>query len=254
VIALLVWRENGRGAALLFIGIFLLPMLAFALRNAQLDGQGSSAEHRTGRAAMNFVQGSWPEYHHAWQAQLSGDPVGIAITREINQETALLEQDPKAGIARIASRLATDPGYYSAWYLWRKPLLLWSWDIQVGAGGAYVLAVEHSPLETHPLLRWSSATLRLLNPLLSLLAMGGMIAVLAGGLQRRSWASAAALATGAITLYLTAIHTVFQAEPRYANAYRGIEILFLITSMKLLVDALRHWRNQRDPARVRRRT
>jgi hypothetical protein len=96
--------------------------------------------------------------------------------------------------------------------------------------------------------------LRVLNPLLSLLGLCGMLAVLVDGLRRRRSGSAAALATGAIALYLTAIHTVFQAEPRYANAYRGIEILLLITAMKLLVDALRHWKHQRDPARLRRRT
>lgn len=238
VIALLVWREKGREAALLFAGIFLMPLLAFGLRNAQLDDNRPSGAHRAGRAAMNFVQGSWPQYHHAWQAQMVGDPIGIAITQEIGKETKLLDEDPRAGVVNIARRLATDPVYYAAWYLWRKPLLLWDWEIQVGAGGVYVLAVENSPLDTHPLLRWCSVTLRFLNPLLSLLALGGMVAVLTGGLRRKPWAPAAALATGALALYLTAIHTVFQAEPRYANAYRGIEILLVITMLKLLADAL----------------
>jgi 4-amino-4-deoxy-L-arabinose transferase-like glycosyltransferase len=254
VIALLVWRENGRGAALLFIGIFLLPMLAFALRNAQLDGQGSSAEHRTGRAAMNFVQGSWPEYHWAWQMQRFQDPASMAVIQQISQETETLTDRPKLGIAQIAERLSSHPAYYAAWYFWQKPWLLWSWEIQLGPGDVYVLEVRNSPLQTHPLLRWCSTMLRVLNPLLSLLGLCGMMAVLVNGLRRGRSGSAAALATGAIALYLTAIHTVFQAEPRYANAYRGIEILLLMTAMKLLVDALRHWKHQRDPARVRRRT
>jgi hypothetical protein len=97
------------------------------------------------------------------------------------------------------------------------------------------------------LLRWSSAILRFLNPVLSLLALGGMAAMLAGGLRRKSWAPAAALATGAIAHYLTAIHAVFQAEPRYANAYRGIEILLVVTALKLLADACLHRKVKRKP-------
>lgn len=238
VIALLLWREKGHRAALLFTGIFLVPLLAWGWRTAQLDGNGASEQHRTSRAITNFVQGSWPQYHGAWKAQQFGDPVGMEISEEINNEVRLLHAKPQAGVLTMATRLANNPAYYAAWYLWQKPLLLWDWEIRIGPGGVYVLGVENSPLETHPLLRGCSAILRFANPLLSLLALGGMLAVLAGGLRRKSWAPAAALATGGLALYLIAIHTVFQAEPRYANAYRGIEILLIMTVLKLLADVL----------------
>jgi hypothetical protein len=241
VLALLVWRKKGHRAALLFTGIFLAPVLAFGLRNASLENVASTKEHQ-GRAVINFVQGSWPQYHNAWQAQRFGDPVGVAIMQEIDRETRQLIEHPQRGIATITARLATDPGYYAAWYLWQKPLLLWDWEIRLGPGGVYVLVVKHSPLDTHPLLRWSTTALRLLNPFISMLAFGAMTALLVGGLRRKSWASAAALSTAALMLYLTAVHTVFQAEPRYANAYRGIEILLVITTLKWLSDAYWHWR------------
>ena len=249
VIAFLVWREMGSRAALWFAGIFLAPIFAFGMRNALLD-DSAAANHRPGRAAINFVQGSWPEYHWAWQMQRFKDPASIAVMQQIGRETTDLTEHPAVGLAEIGKRLYTAPGHYATWYLWQKPWLLWSWEIQLGPGDVYVLEVRNSPLETHPLLRWSSATLRFLNPMLSVLAMGGMAALLAGGLRHKTWAPPAASATAMIALYLTAVHTVFQAEPRYANAYRGIEILLIVTALKLLADACLHRGTKVEPQLV----
>jgi hypothetical protein len=241
VVALLAWREQGRGAALLFIGIFLVPVLAFGLRNAQLDQGDAVAGHRAGRAAINFVQGSWPEYHWAWQMQRFQEPGAIAVMQQIGQETTALTEHPALGFASIANRLNANPGRYAVWYLWQKPWLLWNWEIQLGPGDVYVLDVRNSPLRTHALLRWTSATLRFLNPLLSVLALGGLMAMLAGGLRHKARVPAAALVTAATALYLTAVHVVFQAEPRYANAYRGIEMLLVVTALDWLLGACGRW-------------
>jgi hypothetical protein len=246
VLALMAWREKRRHAALLFFGIFLVPVLAFSWRNSQLDDDGAIAG-RPGRAVVNFVQGSWPQYGSAWQGQLSGDPTSVSNMEAIGLEIQQLNDTPAIGMATISARTSKDPGHYAAWYLWRKPLLLWSWDVQIGGSGIYSLAVQHSPLDANPLLRSSTAALRVLNPFLSLLALGGMLAIFIGGQLRKPWAPAVALPTAAIAIYLTSVHTVFQADPRYANAYRGIEILLVFTALKLLADACLHWKAKRKP-------
>lgn len=232
-LAFLVWREQGRKPAILFTAIFLIPALVLGLRNAQIDE--SRDGHRPGRVAVNFIQGSWPQYHQAWQMQSSGDAIAAATMQEISREIVLLDEAPGEGVRTVANRFAKDPGYYAAWYLWEKPLLLWDWNIRIGYGGAYVLAVSHSPLETNRLLRWSSAVLEVLNPLLTLLGFGGTLYLLIGGAQRRPPTSPPiALATAGIALYLTAIHALLQAEPRYANAYRGIEALLIVTFLQFV--------------------
>lgn len=248
IAALLVWREQGRGKALLFTTIFLVPLIAWGVRAERLADSDLSGKQPTSRAITNLVQGSWPEYHWAWQARRFGDPVALSISREIDNEIALLQGQPATGISIVTRRLVERPVYYALWYVWRKPLLLWDWNIRIGPGGVYVLEVEHSPLKTHPLLRWCSLALESMNPLLSLLALGGMFVLLAGGLREKIWAPPAALATSALALYLTAIHVVFQAEPRYANAYRGIEMLLITTALSLLADSL--LRMRRNGARV----
>jgi hypothetical protein len=132
--------------------------------------------------------------------------------------------------------MARDPAYYAAWYLLRKPMLLWDWDIRIGWGGPYVLEVRHSPLERNPLLAAVGRGLRVATPLLTLVMFASAFVLLAGGVRRRTWAPPAALATAALALYLTGIHDVFQAEPRYANAYRGIEALLVATALQAITQ------------------
>lgn len=236
-VGLLIWRAAGPRMTLTFMATFMIPVLGFALRNAALD-HTASAQHPVGRAAMNFVQGSWPQYHQAWSARYTGDVIGTQILDAMERETARLDSDPLAGFQAIASRLSSDPGYYATWYLLRKPFLLWDWSIRIGYGGPYVLPVQHSPLETHPLLRASTTALQRLNPFCTLLAFAGALSLLLGALRKSSWAPPAAAMAALLLLYLTAIHTLFQAEPRYATAYRGIEILLVVSSLQLAALAL----------------
>ena len=230
LLAWLLWRAQGRRSSLLFLAIFLIPVLGLGLRNASIDSLQNP--HRMGRVAMNFVQGSWPQYHEAWKAQ------SLPTIHGISDEMALLDKNPCAGLSRVATRMAAAPGDYAAWYLWRKPMLLWDWEIRIGNGGPYVLDVRHSPLDTNALLRACSIILETLNPLLTLLALGGIAWLLMYGWRRGPQMPAAAIATAYLALYLTLIHTALQAEPRYANAYRAIEVLLVATFLQLLVDRI----------------
>ena len=135
------------------------------------------------------------------------------------------------------------PGYYLRWYLLEKPYLLWDWDIRVGAGDIYVNAIDRSPFERNPMLRGLRSLLHLLNPLVFVLALAGLLAI-----ARRSWrgeASGAAMLTALAFVYVTAIHNVFQAEPRYAIAYRPEELLLAFAALAALAEA---WRRRRGLA------
>jgi hypothetical protein len=191
---------------------------------------------------MNLVQGSWPQYHDAWRAQASGDPIATAVLGEMNREISTTERTPIEGARQIATRMGQDPGYYASWYLARKPMLLWAWDIRIGSGGPYVLDVRNSPLDHHPLLIAIGRSLRAATPMMTLGALAAALFLLVGGLRRKNWAPIAALATAALGLYLTGVHDVFQAEPRYANAYRGIEALLVATALQATAQWIKKWR------------
>lgn len=215
---LVFWRARALRLGVVVLLLSLVAVVGWGVRNAATDAQGD------GRAWQNLVQGAWPGYHHAekWWPWF---PEDRAVRASIAAETTLILADHGAGLRAIGARLAEDPGATASWYLLRKPFLLWDWDIRMGKGGIYTLDVQNSPLDNGVLLALT-IPLWALNPALFALAVGGMLLAL----KRGGPASIVAL----FFLYITAVHVVFQAEPRYAIPYRGFELLLAVGAMAWL--------------------
>lgn len=229
-----------RIAALMVIAGSLLPA-AWTVRNHNLPTAASSS----GRALMNFVEGSWPEYHRA--IHMGRTPQEAAIAGLINQQVAVTISHPAAGFAQISERLAGHPAKYLQWYLIQKPYLLWDWRIRVGTGGPdgiEVAPLSHSPYRFIPLLGLSLDAYRALNPLVFVLALLGIL------WTARRWAEhTPALVFAAITaVYATFVYTVLQAEPRYSIPYRPLEILLAFAGVAMLREVVRDfWLRKHSP-------
>ena len=212
-----LWRDRRRRAmwAMVFLGA-LLPA-AWSVRGANLPT--GSREGAGDRVAMNFVQGSWPEYHAAWSAAVIGkEEAPQAVLDAIGSEYDLLRKDSSAGLAAIAERISKEPSRYLLWYL-SKPVELWGWKIGIGNGDIYVFPTYQSPLSGRGPLRITTDLLFFANPLLMLFAFAGLIAIALSGSN-----SPAPLAFGAFCVaLLTALFTALQADARYAAPYRGME-------------------------------
>jgi len=231
LVAAAAWWRGRRPQAAVLALVFLLPVALLAWRNA---GIPPAADAPIGRVALNFVQGSWPNYHAAHARYYRGDPVATAIMGEINREATLLDRQPIEGGKGILSRFASAPLGYLRWYAWDKPWILWDWNIRIGHGGFYFQDVRHSPLDRKPL-RQIFLGFKALNPVFSLLALLGSIAVL---FARNAGIGTAPRLVAGLLCYLTLIHVVFQAEPRYANAYRGIEAVVVVIALAWISDRL----------------
>jgi 4-amino-4-deoxy-L-arabinose transferase-like glycosyltransferase len=243
LLAVPIGRLRGwRLAALMVIAGSLFPA-AWAIRNHDLPTAASS----TGRALMNFVQGSWPEYHRA--IHIGRTPQEAIIADLINQQVGVTVDHPTAGLAQIGQRLAGAPARYLQWYLLQKPYLLWDWRIRVGAGGPdgiEVAPLSHSPYRFIPLLGLSLDVYRTLNPLVFVLALLGIF-----------WAAwrwsthTPALVFAAITaVYATVVYSVLQAEPRYSIPYRPLEVLLACAGVAMLremVRAIWHSKQSKQP-------
>ena len=223
------WREHLPRMGLAVIAISLLGPGLWGLR--EIPPQSPAIPSR---AAINLVQGSWPRYHDAYLSRIV-DPTAMAQLDEIGKEEALLAANPRAGFHRIALRIAENPGRYATWYLIQKPYLLWDWDIRLGAGDVYFHPPRHSPLETNPVLHIIKRWLALLNPLIFAFSGVASLTLAMGWLARARWAHPAAATTGAFCLFVTGVHLVFQAEPRYSIAYRPMELLMLATALSGLL-------------------
>jgi len=201
----------------LLAGAMILPA-AWTARNALLPP--SYGDSSAGRALDTFVMGSWPTFYQALQASAKNDPVAVATISHVAQEITLIQSDLGAGVVEIAQRMGHRPVEYARWYL-SKPALLWGWNIRVGQGDIYVYPTRNSPFKDNALYRIVIAVCHTLNSLLFLLMIAGGIVAL----WPRQHVPRSLVASTLLLVFVTAVYSVLQAEPRYSIPYRPLEIL-----------------------------
>ncbi|GAA0704354.1 glycosyltransferase family 39 protein [Dyella marensis] len=227
-LALLLWMMNRaprRLLATLALSALLLP-LCWGLRNVQVGGASSGS-----RAAMNLVQGSWPDYHdNFYRYAVDHDAEATKKLGLMGSEIRLVQEHPGQGLSSMAQRMSAAPGHYIAWYL-SKPALLWGWSIRVGAGDIYVYPTTYSPFYDKLPLRVIVSVCYALNPVLMLFMLIGCIAA---WLHRRQ-ADPILIVIMAMAAFVTLVYSILQAEPRYSIPFRGIELLLAAYGASQLV-------------------
>jgi hypothetical protein len=218
------WRK-----ALVFLACFAVLPVAWGLRNAAYVHDAGALR----RLQENFVQGSWPAYHLAYnnRREYAG---AREVLDNIGAETTLLEHDPGKGISKILDRMALDPGTYLRWYVLDKPYLLWDWIIRIGWADIYFLPTQHSPYSRIPMMKAMKDAYELANPFVFGLAGWTVFATFAEVARRRKRVAFAPLMLSMLVVYLTAVHDVLQAEPRYSVPYRPEEVLLAIAALSCL--------------------
>jgi hypothetical protein len=243
LLALLCWRRRALAPALALAlagGALLLPA-AWAVRGWSIEGGAVP-----GRAVINLVQGSWPEYHQAYIGGLNGDPHAREVLDAIAREQQLMQSAPRDGAAAIAARLRAEPGRYLAWYA-GKPVLLWAWSIRMGWGDIYAYPVDHSIYLSNPLMPAVEALCFALNPVLFLLmAAAALLALL------RPVPSGGAIGlyiAAALAVLETLVYSVLQAEPRYSIPLRPFEMILAVSLAAELLRLRRARLLRRGPGR-----
>jgi hypothetical protein len=219
LLGVLLWIRGRMTARITttFIMATFCALTPWLIRNATSPTNHLSS---TSRAMENLVQGSWPEYHSAYMDWARGGGTATSKTlSEIDQEVDAMNTNSLKGAAMVLHRLMKKPPAYTGWYI-MKPVLLWEWSIRIGQGDLYVYGTRNSPYENAPTWRIVQALCNALNPFLMLLAAIGC----ALGLRRTERSNAMA-ATAFLLLFITAVYSSLQAEPRYSVPYRGPEIL-----------------------------
>jgi 4-amino-4-deoxy-L-arabinose transferase-like glycosyltransferase len=234
---LLLFRHGQNRPALWLAMLPLVIAGAWGLRNATL----TESPGQPSRVTLNFVEGSWPQYHAAHNF-MDIDPVALQISRQITAEEQLFGRSARQGFAAMTDRMKRDPAYYASWYLFRKPWLLWDWNIRIGWGDVYYQKITHSPLDVNSILRTMKLTLHFLNPLIFLLAFAASVAILSRELRSTTRKDPAFLVAALVSLfciYVTLMHNILQAEPRYSIPYRPMEILLAVSAIMVLTGWVR---------------
>ena len=229
--AAMIARRFGRSLAVVLLAGFAIMPVAWGLRGLVVADSGGALH----RVEENFVQGSWPDFLIAFNSRFS-DPISRRIVDATNHEIEALDASLTGGMSDIALRMAGDPVYYARWYLLDKPFLMWDWRIRVGAGDIYFLPVAHSPFDRIPLLGAVKSGFAHANPLVFALALVAIALILV--LRRQQFGFAASALAG-LVVYVTLVHDVLQAEPRYSVPYRPEEVLLAITALAYAAERIR---------------
>lgn len=221
--------------------VAIIVLASFAVAPAGWAWRNAAAGHLHGsyqRAAQNFVQGSWPEFLDAFNAR-HNQPLAAALVGAEQDEERVFIANPRDGMAAVLARMRAQPARYALWYLAQKPYLLWDWSVRVGWGDVYFLVTPDSPFTRIPVLRWMKQGFAVANPAFFLL---GAIATLVLGWRFVRHPRNVPFAEGMAALlliYLTAVHTVLQAEPRYSVPYRPEQMLMVVTALVWLARKAR---------------
>jgi hypothetical protein len=229
---MLTARSQRKLAVALMLSFLVLPA-GWALRNS-IGVTGSGAVERM-KAAL--VEGSWPQCHLAESTRLT-NPISQQIVQAIDAEMTVMDSSWSAGFASIFGRMRQDPPYYLSWYLYEKPFSLWDWKIHIGTGDIYFLPTAQSPFDKIPLLGFIEQTFRRLNTAFFLLAAATALWLLPGILLPSRRTDFPPILVASFALYVTALYTALDAEPRYSIPFRPEEVLMLLTAVSWLCEAL----------------
>lgn len=226
LIAAVLTHRRGWRPALIFLLCFAIAPVGWELRNAAYVHDSGALR----RVQENFVQGTWPSYHFAYNHRFDY-PGARNVLDDIHTETVLLEQDPVNGAHAILQRMGKEPGTYLEWYLVDKPFLLWDWALRIGWGDIYFLPTQHSPYTRIPVLVTMKSAYELANPYFFGLATIAALGILFGALRLGHRTDFAPLALCMLVVYLTLVHDALQAEPRYSVPYRPEQVLLALTAL-----------------------
>jgi hypothetical protein len=248
--ALFVRALPVRNVVAFAVSAALLPA-AWGVRNALVvDGGASSRQH----ALVTLDVGSWPGFYEAWRASVGLEPsrpiempehrkeerieAGRKALDSMNREQALLLEDTSQGFNAILQRVSDAPVRYAVWYLLEKPALLWGWNIRMGQGDIYVNPTRGSAFDAMPL-ALVAAVCHGFNPILGLLALFATTGALSSRSKVGAFIAGASgpsgrailLCVALLVAYLTVLHTILQAEPRYSIPYRPFEFVLGVTAI-----------------------
>lgn len=230
LVAMATWSHGMRKQTVVLLATFILLPMGWALLSPASDEENRTNAHR---AVVNFVQGTWPQYHEAWQAR-NHDVAAKSTMYAIDAEISLVTESRRAGIGAIAERMSHEPTSYVRWYVIEKPYLLWDWDIRLGWGGAHFLPVEATPLERHPVLLLAHDSIKAVNPGLFALAGFSSSIFILSWIRRRPLPFAGLL-VALFVIYVTCLHAALQAEPRYSIPYRPEQLLLACSALSMVI-------------------
>jgi 4-amino-4-deoxy-L-arabinose transferase-like glycosyltransferase len=165
---------------------------------------------------INFLHhGMYPNFKYKDQAESYGYPYKFdARSKNISRNT-------ESVLTEIVKNFMQEPWLYTKWYLFNKPVKLWSWKLIQGHKEIFVYEVAKSPYFYQNEFIWSYRFMRGIHRLLVLLALCGCMFAWTPNYSGMTEKSVFTVRFASVLLiYFTIIHMIGAPFPRYAVPLR----------------------------------
>ena len=144
----------------------------------------------------------------------------------------------------MKDRIASDPAHYAYWYLLKKPVLLWNWNILMGQGDIFVYPVITSLYQKSNPALVSYTIMKSLHYWVFAFALLGVIPLLIQPNKKPE--EHVIIVMLYITLfYISSVYVVTQSEARYSIPLRPEMYLCAVFFISSVFSSLK--KNKREP-------
>ncbi|MCU0560199.1 MAG: glycosyltransferase family 39 protein [Desulfobacterales bacterium] len=162
--------------------------------------------------------GVYPDFMYNQKKESFGFPY------RFDPRSAEISRSTGAVIREAMDRFAAAPMEHAVWYLLKKPLYFWSWNIIQGQGDAFVYPVNRTPYTYDPVFVWSHRLMQWLHaPIVLLGLLGCVLALLPDAVRGvRPEAVAAVRFVSVMLLFFMFSHMIGAPFPRYSVPLRPL--------------------------------
>jgi 4-amino-4-deoxy-L-arabinose transferase-like glycosyltransferase len=172
----------------------------------------------------------------------NGDKNSYGFPYRFDPRSDEIKQNTATVLNEIVLRFQSRPGEHILWFVFKKPIALWSWNMVQGQGDAFVYAVSSTPYEDDGLFRLTHRLARTLHwPIVGLAFMGLWIAWFTGwpyGDNKPKMLLARFIS--ALLIYFTLLHMAGTPFPRYAVPLRPLLYGMAMFTLSYSVDMIRN--------------
>ena len=204
-------HQRAKLALMVLIGFFIV-MAPWHIRNMVTLDRWSDD-----RLQISFLHhGIYPDFIY------NGLKESYSLPYRYDPRSAEIAQSTVAVLKEIADRFRRQPAEHAFWYLVKKPMAFWSWNIVQGQGDVFVYPVSKTPYWDQPIFQMHHGFMRSLHaPLVLLGLLGCVMAWLPAAVQQLSPVGAATARFISLLLtYYTTLHMLGFPEPRYSIPLR----------------------------------
>lgn len=210
----LMFMAGGRKGLKLFAGVFIgfmLIMSPWIVRNIVTLKRVSD-----GTLMINFIHhGMYPDF------MMEGRPETFGFPYRDDPRSDEIGRNLASAVNELKNRFSQDPLKYLKWYIFKKPVVFWSWGMIQGYD-IFVYIVSDSPYFRDPVFRWPYFFMKSTHNALAVLCLFGcLMAWLPKQVIKLPEAAVhTARFLSAMLIYFTLLHMAGAPFPRYSVPLR----------------------------------